>query len=304
MKQFSFKKFLILVVLGISGTPAVKSYATADDNCCRPVYECACNPLYCGTYTGQLHAGIAPIIWTRRGEVDLLSCQANPANPVLQLATHFPKFKTLYKLPWTIGGILGYAWSDNVEVYLEFNYLQATQKHHTTTAFSFAIPNAPAQSLLLRLNKYNLFDGYIGVRYYTDRFCDWLSPFVGLKVGFTNHRNVNALFSLNGTPVNLVPAVGPNSCIPTPVNPNATSRLFNSNTILAGGINLGLDFCFCNGWSLVITGEFVASCGPRTLAPSVFATALPAPTLATNIIFGGIGSELRFPITFGIKRVF
>ena len=303
MKQFPFKKVLIVLALCMSSAIGIKSYA--DDSCCstRPAYECACNPLYCGTYTGQFHAGIVPIVWTKRGEVDLLSCTANPANPVFQIASKFPKFKTLYKLPWTIGGYVGYAWSDNVELYLEFDYLQATQKHHDT-GFAFVIPNVtPTQTLFLRLNKYSLIEGYIGVHYYWDRFCNWISPFAGLKVGFTNHRNLNALLNLNGTPVNLVPATGQNSCVPS-ANGTATNRFFRSNTIISGGLNLGLDVCFCDGWSFQAIAEFVVSCGPRALGPSVFANALPAPTLATNLIFGGIGSELRFPITFGIKRIF
>lgn len=302
MKHLALKKFLILLMLGATSATDVKAYT--EDNCCRPAYECACNPLYCGTYTGQFHAGIAPIIWTRRGEVDLLSCSSSTANPVFQLAAKFPKFKRLYKLPWTIGGILGYSWSDNIELYLEFNYLEAKAKHHDT-GYGFVIPNVtPTQTLFVRLNRYRLIDGYIGVRYYGDRFCNWISPFVGLKVGFTNHRNVNARLNLNGTPVSLAPAVSPTSCIPSTLNANASNRFFRSNTIISGGFNLGIDVCFCDGWSFTVTGEFVASCGPRFLGPSVFVTPLPGPTLATNIIFGGIGSELRFPVTFGLKRIF
>jgi hypothetical protein len=303
MKELTAKKILLLVLFCLTTATAVEAYA--NENCCRPIYECACNPLFCGTYTGQLHAGIAPIIWTKRGEVDLLSCPANPLNPVYQLAAHFPKFKTLYKLPWTFGGILGYAWTDNVEMYLEFNYLQATQKHHNTTGYSFVFPNVvPTQSLLIKLNRYSLVDGYVGIRYYWDRFCNWVSPFIGLKVGFTSHFNVNAAFSVNGTPVILVPAAGINSCVPSAASSTANNHFFNRNTVVAGGINAGIDVCFCDGWSFMATGEFVVSCAPRLRAPSVFATPLPGPTFATNLITGGIGSELRFPVTFGIKRIF
>ena len=299
MKQFFSKKLLLALLL--AGCGIIEAEVIRDE-CCRPVYECACNPLYCGAYSFQLHAGVVPINWRKRGEVDLLSCTANPSNPVFQLAPHFPKFKTLYKLPWTIGGIIGYAWSDNVEVYLEFNYLQATQKHHNT-GFAFVFPNVvPAQSLLLKLNKYNLIDGYIGIRYYMDRFCNWVSPFIGLKVGFTEHRTVNAAFSVNGTPVIIVPAAGINTCVPTASSAN--NHFFARNTVIAGGIDGGLDICFCGGWAFTITGDFVVSCGPRVNTASVFITPLVAPTFRLIFILGGIGSELRFPITFGIKKTF
>lgn len=300
MKRLTVKKILVALLLCITSVIAIE--ANIDNDCCRPVYECACNPLYCGTYSGQVHAGIAPIIWTKRGAVDLLSCSANPSNPVFQLAARFPKFKNLYKLPWTIGAIFGYAWSDNVEVYLEFNYLQATQKQ-SDIGFSFAFPNiVPAQSLLLKFNKYSLIDGYIGIRYYVDRFCNWISPFAGLKVGFTSHRNVKAALSVNGIPVVVVPSAGFDACVPNVANAN--NRFFTSNTIIAGGFNAGLDICFCGGWSFVITGEFVASCGPRLRTSSVFVTPLAPPLSATNLILGGIGTELRFPITLGLKKVF
>lgn len=306
MKQFS-KIFIFALFCLINSAIAQELYQQAPyqyDKCCRRVYECGCNPLYCGTFSGQLHAGVAPIIWAKRSSVDLLSCAVSTDNPVFRLAKHFPQFKTLYKLPWTFGGIFGYAVTDNVEFYLEFNYLQASQKKHHETAFSFIFPNlTPQQALLIRLNKYNLIDAYLGWRYYTNRFCSLISYFVGLKVGATMHRNTNALLSINGQPVVLVPAI--NDCIPTPVNPTSSSRFFNKNTVVTGGFNLGVDVCFCGGWSFVITGEVVASCGPRLRGPSLFTPVLPAPASAfTNIIFNGIGAEFRFPITLGIKKAF
>jgi len=267
---------------------------------CKPVYECGCNPLYSGAYSFQVHGGIVPLQWRKRGEIDLLSCNANPTNPVFQLASKFPKFRTLYKLPWTFGGILGYAWSDNVEMYVEFNYLQASRKN--AIGFVFDFPNVPDQSLVIRLAKYNLIDGYVGVRYYVDRFCEWVSPFIGIKVGFTDHRTVNADLTVNGVPVVLVPAAGVDACVPSATGAN--NRFFSSSTLIAGGFNGGLDICFCGGWSFTATGEFVVSCGPRVRTASVFVTQLQPPTLATNLILGGFGSELRFPITFGIKKTF
>ena len=289
---------LLFALLFVSG--GMLEAATDITQCCRPVYECGCNPLYCGAYSFQLHGGIVPLKWRKRGEVDLLSCTANPTNPVFQLAAHFPKFRSLYKLPWTFGGIVGYAWSDNVELYIEFNYLQASRKHDVGFAFDF--PNVSDQSLVIRLAKYNLIDGYVGIRYYFDRFCNWVSPFVGIKTGFTMHRTVNADLSVNGLPVELIPAAGVDVCVPNASRAN--NHFFSSSTVIAGGVNGGLDICFCGGWSFTITGEFVVSCGPRVRTASVFVTQLQPPTLATNLILGGLGSELRFPITFGIKKSF
>ncbi len=305
MKLF-MRIFILALFCLTSGAMTRESYQQAPyqyDKCCRPVYECGCNPLYCGTYSGQLHAGVAPIIWTKRGEVDLLSCSTSTENPVFQLAEHFPKFKTLYKLPWTFGGIFAYSWTDNFEVYLEFNYLQATPKRKDNIPFAFIFPNlTPQQELLVRLGKYNLIDAYIGWRYYTNRFCNWISYFTGLKVGVTMHRSSNGLLSVNGQSVVLVPATN-NNC--TSSNTSSNNHFFKKNTVITGGFNLGVDICFCGGWSFVITGEVVASCAPRLPRPAVFTPPLPAPASPfTNIIFTGLGTEFRFPVTFGIKKAF
>lgn len=298
MKQVTATK-IVLIILSCMGAISPRS-SYADQLNCRPVYECGCNPLYCGTYSLQLHAGIAPIIWRNRGEVDLLTCNANPENPVFQLASEFPKFRSVYKLPWTFGGLLSYAWTDNIETYLEFDYLQAARKHDEGLAF--VIPNVqPTQALLLKLGKYNLIEGYIGIRYYWNRFCDWVAPFAGVKVGFTAHRNVNATLSVNGVPLVLAPAAG-GVCQAS--NLPSSNHYFNKNTVISGGLNAGLDICFCGGWSFVVAAEFIASAGPRVRTASVFATPIAAPTLATNLILGCFGSELRFPITFGIKKTF
>lgn len=300
----NIKKLIFAVALAT----AITNAPTYADDCrpCTPNYECACNPLYCGAKSVQFDAGIAPIVWRHRGEVDLISCASSSTNPVFQLSAQLPKFSKLYRVPWYLGAKFGYAVTDNVEVYAEFDVLQARRKHGNT-GFAFVIPNiVPAQSLSIVLGKYKMFEVYVGARYYWDRFCNAFSPFVGIKVGVALHRHVNTKLNLNGTPVAIVSAGGSTAC-PTPVpvtTTTASNNFFDRNNVFSGGANVGFDYCLGCNWAFVFTAEVVASAGPRTPTASLFANALPAPSLASNLILGCIETEVRFPITAGIKYNF
>lgn len=301
MKIFAIKNLLIFTALILVGSNL--NALIFDNSDCRPNqnnYECACNPLYCGSKSVQFNVGVAPILWRHRGQVDVISCAASVTDPIVQLSAHLPKFRKLFEVPWTVGAKFGYAWTDNVELYVEFNYVQAEHRGRSL-GFIFPIPNLPSQSLTVVLGKYKLYDGYVGVRYYWDRWCEHISPFFGGQIGFVSHRNVHSALSVNGVPIASAIA-SPDVCVPGSIKGN--NDFFLNSTEFAGGLNAGVDICFCGNWSVVITAEFLATCGPRTSTVSVFNTPTPAPLMATNLIIGGIKSEFRFPVTIGLKRTF
>ena len=63
--------------------------------------------------------------------------------------------------------------------------------------------------------------------------------------------------------------------------------------------------CFCGNWSLVVTGNVIASCGPRAAAPiALNTTEMLNLNGASSLIPSGVGTELAFPITVGIKYNF
>ena len=206
---------------------------TDDSNCCQTsCYECGCNPLYCGAWSLQVQGGVAPIIWKHRGELDLVSCASNDANPIFALTSELPKFNKLFKTPWIVGGKVGYDFTDNVEVYVEFNYLQAKQKDVANA--TFPILNVPNQTLVFAFHKYKLFDAYAGARYYWDRWCDRVAFFLGGQVGLTAHRHTKADITLNGTPVILLPTINSAAC-PRAGITNSDNNFFRSNTVISGG---------------------------------------------------------------------
>lgn len=291
MKLFTAKYFSILMLAAaLTGSIQASHYDNdgyvENRSCgtsCGSCYECGCNPLYCGAWDLQVQAGVSPIIWRNRG--DLLAVDCALTAPLLPLVSLFelPKFSTLFKTPWTVGGQVGYHWSDNTRVYLEFNYIQA--KHKSDVALSAAL-GPVTLPLVLNVSKYKLFDGYVGARYYWDRWCDRVAFFLGGKVGFTHRKRIDT--------DTLVVTVGSAS---RTLSDFAT---FNRRTVVSGGADFGLDFCFCGNWSFVITGAVIASCGP---SGAVFTVPNPQFGVA-NIIIGGIGSELRFPVTAGVRYSF
>lgn len=289
-KLLTAKSLSLLMLLSLFGGKAEAGrnyedgYVSESRDCCfGGCYECSCNPLYCGAWDLQIQAGVQPITWRNRGETLGVSCGVSSASPVIALF-ETPKFSTLFKTPWIVGGQVGYHWSDNARVYVEFNYSQAKAKSDVellTAAIALT-------STLNFQSKYKVFDAYVGARYYWDRWCDRVAFFLGAKVGLTHHKS-------NDVALN---AVAGSTVIPAFTFANA----FQSNNVVSGGADFGLDICFCGNWSFVITGAVLASCGPR--AGRLHVADVATPVILTDLIVGGIGSELRFPVTAGIRYSF
>lgn len=298
---------LFLFTLFSGSISADRYYGVENNNCARTCYECSCHPLYCGAFDLQLHAGIAPVKWRDRGNFGGIVCAAL-ATPAEISASFFqlPKFGTLYKLPWTVGGQLGYAISDNIRLFLEINYLQAQRKHDVALASQVSLFFGEPTSFTLNLQKYRLVDAYLGASYYFDRWCDFASVFIGAKAGLTHHHRIN----FSSTVVSTDPGAAPALSLTTDL------AFFQRNTAPSGGLHLGIDFCFCGNWSLALTGEVVASCGLKgnRIAYGQPAAGCGGPAIQPalpiviegleNLMIGHIGMELRFPITASVRYSF
>lgn len=279
-------KYLLVVLLACC-TGAVQAnyeneYMGESRGCCMSsCYECGCNPLYCGAWDLQIDGGVNPIIWHKRGNLYALDCTSG--TPLT--FTEIPKFNHVYKTPWIVGGQVGYHWSDNVRVYVEFNYSQARAKR-------LEIPTLVAGAVFTGIvdqGKYKIFDAYVGARYYWDRWCDRVAFFLGAKVGLTHHKGIHGDLSAEAFGGVLTTLL-------------ADQSLAHSNNVVSGGADFGFDVCFCGNWSFVVTGTVIASCGPRFNSDIVIPTNIITPV--TNLLYGGIGTELRFPVTAGIRYSF
>lgn len=289
MKNLTAKYLSLIMLASLLGSNAQANrddgYANGD--CCPRQYECGCNPLYCGAWDLQVQGGVAPILWRNRGPIYAVNCSAVTATqgPVVTLFNTTSRFSKFFKTPWIVGGQVGYAMSDNSRVYVEFDYSQANGKNAVALTSDFSNPTG---TLTFTFDKYKLFEGYVGARYYWDRWCDHLSFFFGGKVGFVHHKKQNvvlvAAFPTTATAVTF-----------------ASQPFNNSSTRVSGGGHIGLDYCICGNWSLVLTGEVVATCGPRGLGAIHLSTAFAG---FTDILTPSIGTELRFPVTLAVRYSF
>ncbi len=250
--------------------------------------SCVEAPLTCGSFDIAVHGGIAPIIWndvkkTRNIEIDPVR--------ILKLID-VPKFDTIYHLPWTVGGQLGYAFTDFLRFYFELNYLQADPKSTTDTRFFSLSEQLPLGSTVnFGFERFRLYEIYFGTQLYSHRWLDRVSFFAGTKIGLTRHYRIN--FTLGS----FIPGNPPALFI------NKTNRVpfFLSSMSVSAGINAGFDVDLGHNLSLVFMGEIVASQGPETNSPIVVGTGDVNQLIMLPTTFR---TEVRFPITVGLRYSF
>jgi hypothetical protein len=310
MKTTVLQKHLLLGMLFFAATAEMKA-----DNCC-PTSSCATSccdsdncgsPLNCGCFNIQVQAGVAPVIWSKRDCFELVSCNAasltcngnTPIGPVIPVF-ELPKFSRLFRVPWTVGGKIGYALSDRTEVYIEANYRQSRAKHCFTANPDINLGLFVAEpTFQINVNsKYRFYDVFLGARYYGDRcwICDRLAWFVGIQFGLVHHKEVKASITTSSRS---------NTC--APAFTTDCFNFFHRHTSPAAGANIGLDYCICGGLSLVLTAEFIATCGPtggQVCFAGCDADVVLPELRPTNFIVGDIQTEVYFPVTLGLKYSF
>ena len=254
-----FKALLALCIFtgwNTSNYAGVVDNCCSEDRCCERVYDCG-NPLNCGSINFVGRIGVAPTLWRDRGNFSAVSCNSLAVPGYgLDIVNFFklPKYKKFFHEPFIVGGQIGYALTNHVEIFWEANYRRAS--HRQFTLSNVEIPNNDAVNIVFRFdNPYRVFDTYVGVRYYWDLcWCYPVSFFLGGKFGLVHHKSVcfNYLISSVNCPTS------------TPLASAANVPFFYSNTSAASGLNLGFDWCVGCGWSVMLMGEVVATCGPKS----------------------------------------
>lgn len=287
--NFLKKAFIALLFLlpFSGGTILADRYYQDDGTCCNKScqsYDCSCIPLVPCAWDVQLQAGVAPLVWTRRGDILGVNCGLSPSDPIEDFL-QFPRFSKLFKVPWTVGGQIGYALYDNIRIYADVNYLQARGKDDVNVLSNVVAGFTVASTFIFNFKKYSLVDFHLGFRYYFDRWCDLVSLFIGAKAGFTHYNRTHLDLTFDHPAETLLTGL----------------EIFTAHTVPSGGLNIGLDFCLGCNWYLALTAELVASCGPQTN----FNIPVNDPALAVhNFFFGAIGPEVRFPITLAVRHAF
>ncbi len=198
-----------------------------------------------------------------------------------------PKFSCMFETPWVVGTNFGYALTENQEVFIEFNYIQAQNKEY----FETSVTNASSAPVLMQVNlvgKYKNTNFYFGYRYNFDRLCNIVSIFLDAKLGLVHHSGINGFI---------------NSSLTSSILDGSTTpffRLFKSSTSFSGAGTIGADICLNDCWSFLIRAELIAGWGPNCHNVSIGVTELGSTSLNT----GKIGAEILFPISLGLRCKF
>lgn len=238
--------------------------------------DCCCGPLNESRFGVTVKGGVDPIHWSHRPRIWV----TNPSLlvPVFSVG-RAPKFDDIFDLPWTVGGELNYNLSCNSQLFIEFNYIQASGKRHSFPYFNDLSASA-------RHRDYEAWNGYLGARYYFSRswLCDRVAPFVGFKAGFVNHREVKRTLTVEDVVVD-------------------SGTFHHGRAGVSAGLQVGFDVRVWDCVFAVLNFEFVASEPHRANN----AIAIDSPVLAggiTNVSVGPLGTEISFPITLGLRYEF
>lgn len=293
------KKYILLLTALMAGQAAA-------NDCNRCESSCESAPLEACQWGIVVKGGVTPTRRTEQGCVWLTNPCQNLSGPITGCNTTPPsptspvfsvsktaKFKNQFKTPATFAVELQYALDGYHMIYLEYAY-----RHAKATPFPFT---AGLFEVCETTNNYKSQAGYIGFRNYFNRmWCDKLSFFVGGKLGIL-HRN-QICYTLNlATP-----------SFNVPLTEIATNPYFFADNVVSAGLHIGFDYNFRCNWSFQFNVEVITSAGPKVNQNVVFGAAagltLPADTAKltalgglTNVNIGAVGTEVQFPITFGIR---
>jgi hypothetical protein len=340
MKNFTtFKALALSLLVALPAIATAKHYEEReyyrdeDSGCCgTPLFQCG--------WSLEVHGGIAPILWNNRDCFQLANAVTGTTTNGTQLTAlgGLPSFRNLYRLPWDVGFRVGYAVCENVEATLEFDYRQASARLYdngfdccaTSTAVATVLPSLvslcyydanPADGTTTlsfnNLTRYQSYNGHVGARWYSPRYwCDSVSFFIGTKVGFSHHKQIDVTVTKSNQ-------VGSATAVTEAIY-SCTPLYFRNTTISAGGL-VGFDYCFWNRVSFVFQAEFLGQgplnashnigsencnecdfscdtgCGVETPACTDLSTAA---TATTNLVGANFNTEVVFPILFGLKYYF
>jgi hypothetical protein len=256
----------------------MQTTALINNDCCE-----TCNYLLPCAWSLEVHGGVNPIQWLNRND----SCCIDGA--------FLPKFRSLFKIPWIVGGKVGYNLTECTEIYIEGDYTQAKGK--TCNGQTIVCPQSVNGTSILnsQVNKYKAFGIWGGARYYWGFDCfnqcsclERAAFFIGMQVGFVHHRRIDVTLALTN---------------PLGDTPAFTNTIFLKSNVISAGGNFGFDLAVNNCFSLVFTVAVLGNGATKNCPVICLDTPLPGIN-ASTIVVGRFGTELWIPITLGLKYTF
>jgi hypothetical protein len=187
-----------------------------------------------------------------------------------------PQFSSQFNLPWSVGAELAWNANCHLQFFLEYIYTHASGNRLFLRDDSFDE----------RYGDYEVNSAYGGARHFFDRFCvpciGELSPYVGFKAGVASQRPVNYTLVF--------------------MEEAYDRTYFFSQTVPSFGLQVGLEWWTCCCLSVVVQGEFVATCGPRQNRNVVVGPIDGEEIVHFNL--GRVGWLVSWPVTLGLRYTF
>lgn len=243
-----------------------------EEPCCpskRPLQPCG--------RSFVIKGGVAPSRYSNRGNVFLTI----PAFSEVISLNIVPKFSNQFKLPWTGGLEFAFNISNHVQLFFEYAHSEANGDiyRYTTSIGNFTETTT----------SFEMDAGYLGARYYFDNVCSCCcrqsraAPYVGFKTGVAFQKHV--LFDLSFNDVFV-----------------ATNPYWLEQTVVSGGLQMGIEWWWCDNLSVILQGELVGTQGFRPNRNVIL-----DPTLAggiSNMTIGDTRWIVSWPLTLGLRYAF
>jgi hypothetical protein len=187
----------------------------------------------------------------------------------------------------------------------------------TSCSTSCSFLGAPFYTLntTFSLSNYQAYGGYMGARYYWNRvWCDRVSCFTGFKVGMLHRKEVCVGVSV---PQVTLPLSNGTSTTNYVIAPFASSAVpYCKSNAVSGGLQVGLDICINDCWSVLLGAEFVVTSPFKTTrnisipAPDPVSPGQITPGFGRNfphiynVVDVPLGCLLQFPVWAGIRWEF
>lgn len=231
----------------------------------------------------EIRAGVDPIVFSdKRDTFEIVELVNEKEGRLDKLYSGF-KFSDIFKTPWIIAGQLNWDINNCHSAFLECNYAHASGENITRDVM---LRNADGEVDFkdsLAFGNFGMFGAYIGYRNYIDIF-DCAALYLGSKVGLGHYKEIC-------------------TTIQNPENPSLFSVsgvAYEKQTVVSGGLQIGLDCSFFDCASFMVQVEVI---GSGSLSNSIDRLVLtPDDTVGgSNIIMGKTGTLVSFPITFGFN---
>lgn len=271
----NLKHLCVVLVSSILSAPLSAGFYVND-----MFYE---GPLEPGCFDVEIRAGVNPIILSDRRPFFLVVSTPMPGEGRITPFFDDSTFLDMFNTPWIIAGQVNYNVSTNSQVFYELNYTRASGN----TLEKSATVRGEQFDAILNVGSFGQFGAYLGHRFFFNPFWDdMMHAYFGHKIGLAHYRQVCATISRRA---------------PTPTLNLVNQVVYNSQTVVSGGLHLGFDYCLADWVSFVLQAEVVASGALDNTVNRIIFDPVDTDLGASNVIVGKTGTVVGFPVSAGFS---